>query len=267
MSNPKEKKCERCGKDKEHHDHVLYCKPSPSQSCEHDKGENWESGAYGAPKGAEPLCPFCKPTPSCEHDAGKRWERIEPNCRYAWNKDEYQTCPICKPTAVEPLGNPDIGYGGVTLCSNPHKAVEPSDKIIGAKITPYPFKDNGSNKTHIDLSDVGKQACKPVEPKTPQQLASDSAKIAIDEFDKNNSVAGRKFYGTVEPSWESIDRKEAEKIDRAILDAIPVEPSVESIAEEIVNRFKADGRIYDEGFGEIIDAIADALRNERNRHG
>lgn len=210
---------------------VEHGKPSPSQSCEHDKGDHWDSNI--------------------------NYSGFATVRKYERNK-----CPYCKPTAVEPLGNPDIGYGWVTLCSNPHKAVEPSDKIIGAKITPYPFKDNGSNKTHIDLSDVGKQACKPVEPKTPQQLASDSAKIAIDEFDKNNSVAGRKFYGTVEPSWESIDRKEAEKVDRAILDALPVEPSVEEIAEEIVSKYFGKGIKTD-----LEVSIAEALRNERNRHG
>lgn len=170
MSNQEEKKCEFCGGTG-----MIY-------------KQNMDSEGKVTSYGYKCDCQFPKPSPSqsCEHDDGDVWI----NQMFAHHKKHHKTCPFCKPTAVEPLGNPDIGYGVVTLCSNPHKAVE--------------------------------------------------------------------------PSWESIDRKEAEKIDRAILDALPVEPSVEEIAEKITaEAFYKGLKLQMEPW--LREKITEALRNERNR--
>lgn len=70
MSNPEENKCSTIT-------HPFYCgclaKLSPSQSCEHDKGDHWRGITSLATKKEYPdCCPYCKPTavePSVEEIA------------------------------------------------------------------------------------------------------------------------------------------------------------------------------------------------------
>ena len=109
MSNPEEKKwiaccfCDyKCETEIEMSKHR--CKPSTSQSCEHDKGTIWRTetgnGGFGVCSKVVP-CPFCKPTAVepekktiCSHDDMPLDAQICPDCGWL---------PYCaKPVAVEP---------------------------------------------------------------------------------------------------------------------------------------------------------------------
>lgn len=122
------------------------------------------------------------------------------------SKAMYETCPFCKPaTEVEPK------------CEH--------DKVG--------FWENGRDfygKAGFPKCPI----CKPVEPKHKQSIHGLAYCDNCEDKPK-----------PVEPSWESIDKKEADRVDRAILDALPVEPSVD-IKKDC---WLFTGRIEKSGYG------------------